>query len=69
MTTPDGCPLCKADGCMLEHLAHDWLLCNCCGRKFRRDDHRVTWTDTNHTPTPPKPPVERDVSGVIVRDP
>lgn len=59
-----GCPLCKADGRMLEHLDHGWLLCNGCGRKFRQDDRRVTWTDTNHTPRPAKPLVEQDTGGV-----
>ena len=64
-----GCPLCRRGSeRQLEHLDNQWLLCNACGRKFRRDDTRITWTDTNHTPRQPLPLVERDVSGNVVRE-
>lgn len=67
--TPD-CPLCRADGRMLEHLSGDWRLCNCCGRTFRMNDDGMilAYFLAKDAPTRPKPLLV-DVSGNLIDGP
>lgn len=67
MTEPlAGCPLCRADEKMLEHLSKGRIFCGCCGQVYQLDDagHVIGRHVTNHARDR-----KTDVSGHPITDP